>query len=112
MTLTTVPRMTEEDLLFAVLKLAKMYGWRSFHVRPAQTNRGWRTAVQGDGKGFPDLVLLSIERRRAIAAELKSETGSLTPDQKEWLWAFENASDLETFVWRPSDLEAIAEILK
>ena len=40
--------MTEEQLLTAVMDLAKFAGWRVTHFRPARTGRGWRTAVQGD----------------------------------------------------------------
>jgi hypothetical protein len=51
-----VPPITEAAFLRQVLDLAKLRGWRTAHFRPAQTSRGWRTAVQGDGAGFPDLV--------------------------------------------------------
>lgn len=90
------PQMSESDLLKCVLDLAKVYGWRSYHARPAMTAKGYRTPVQGDGKGFFDLVL--VKMGRVIFVELKTERGWLTPEQAAWGWeAFEMAH-----VWRPS----------
>lgn len=96
---------TEADFLEQVIDLARILGWRVAHFRPAFSSRGWRTPVQGDGVGFPDLVL--VGRGRVIAAELKRETGVASPEQLDWLTAFTDAG-VPTFVWRPSDLEAIA----
>lgn len=94
------PQMSENDLLKCVLDLAKVYGWRSYHARPAMTAKGYRTPVQGDGKGFPDLVL--VRTAELIAVELKSEKGRLTDDQQAWidtLWS----SQTPAYIWRPSD---------
>lgn len=99
--------MNETMLLDAVLKLAKMYGWRSAHFRPAMTGRGWRTAVQGDGKGYPDVTLV---RDRVVFAELKSATGRLAPEQVTWIDRL-RAAGAEVWVWRPADLQSIAELL-
>lgn len=100
---------SEAELQTAVLELAKLFNWRSAHFRPARTARGWRTAVSGDGKGFPDVVLLRPPRR--IIAELKAAKGKLTAEQEAWLddW---RAVGAEVYVWRPGDLPAIAEILR
>ncbi len=92
--------MTETELLNGVLAMAGVFGWRSFHVRPARTAHGWRTAVQGDGRGFPDLVLL--REGRHVVVELKSQRGQVTQEQEAWLDAFEK-SGAEVFVWRPVD---------
>jgi hypothetical protein len=94
---TTAATMTEAELLSVVLETAALFGWRTAHFRPAVTSHGWRTAVSGDGKGFPDLVLI---RERLIAAELKSAAGRLSVDQSEWLLALEKAG-VEVHVWRP-----------
>lgn len=103
-------QVTEADFLRQVLDLARILGWRSAHFRPAWSARGWRTPVQGDGIGFPDLIL--VRRNRAIAAELKREVGgTVSNDQLLWLSAFE-AAGLETAVWKPSDLTRIAEELR
>ena len=78
--------MSEEDLLTCCINLAQLLGWRVAHFRPARTAKGWRTAMQGD-TGFPDLVLVEPRDRwmRPIMwVELKSEKGTLSPDQEAW----------------------------
>jgi hypothetical protein len=45
-----------------------------------------------------------------IAAELKSDTGHLTAEQERWLADFAGAG-LEAYVWRPVDLQRIADVL-
>lgn len=77
--------MSEDQLLSAVLDLAKLYNWRTLHIRPARTEKGWRSPVQGDGKGFPDLLM--VKGRRLIAWELKGLRGTPSDAQMEWLIA-------------------------
>lgn len=103
-------QLTEADFLRQIIDLARLLGWRTAHFRPAWSGRGWRTPVQGDGAGFPDLIL--VRRERMIAAELKREVGgAVSPEQVAWLQAFDTAG-LETAIWRPSDLTRIAEDLR
>lgn len=90
--------MTETELQAAVIDLARVYGFRVAHFRPAKTEKGWRTPVGADGKGFPDLGL--VKPGRMIVAELKSAVGRVTPEQREWLNAFESAG-ISAYVWRP-----------
>lgn len=97
--------MTEDDLLLAVIDLALLRGWRVVHHRPARTKQGWRTPTQGH-KGAPDLIL--ARRGTVILAELKSQTGRLTPDQKMW----QEALGPYHRVWRPSDLPQIIKELR
>ena len=120
--MTDPRRMSEDDLLRAVLDLAVALGYRRAHFRAAQVRcrsckghatagkpracascKGagftWRTPVQGDGAGFCDLVL--VRRRRLLAVELKSDDGLLTGEQIAWLDALAEAG-AETFVWRPA----------
>jgi hypothetical protein len=90
---------TEAELQASVLELAEYLGWLRAHFRPAMTKHGWRTPVAGDGKGFPDLVLL---RERLVVAELKGDRGSVRPEQRRWLEAFARAG-IEVYVWTPSE---------
>ena len=46
-----------------------------------------------------------------IFAELKSDKGTVTPYQQEWLDTLE-ACGQEVHVWRPIDIEDIVELLK
>lgn len=106
----TLRAVTEAEFLAQVIDLARLLGWRVVHFRPAWTGRGWRTPVQGDGVGFPDTLL--VRGSRILAAELKREAGSrTTPDQLAWLAALSDAG-VETFLWRPSQLDEIAEVLR
>jgi len=101
---------SESDFLGQVIELARVLGWFAHHVRPAFSKRGWRTPVQGD-VGFLDLVLVSGVRGRVIFAEVKSEKGRLTYEQKAWIAALKDAGQ-EVYVWKPSDWERIAEIVR
>jgi VRR-NUC domain len=103
MTVTSITppqKMSEAELLECVLQTAALFGWRSAHFRPAMTKHGWRTAVSGDGKGWPDLVLV---RDRLLFVELKSARGSLSADQKAWRDSLVVAAGCEWHLWRPSD---------
>lgn len=92
--------MTEAELQAAVIDLAHLLKWRIAHFRPAMNARGeWRTAVQGDGGGWPDLVLV---RDRVLYRELKSARGTLSVEQQDWLHALKLAG-ADVDVWRPSD---------
>lgn len=53
--------------------------------------------------GFPDLVLISSVRRRALFRELKRQDGRVSTQQKVVLAAM-TAAGLDVAVWRPSDL--------
>lgn len=92
--------MTESQLLTAVIELAQHLGWRVAHFRPARTATGWRTAVSGDGVGFPDLILTRGGVVRAV--ELKSDRGKTTAEQDAWLDALCRAGVM-TGIWRPRD---------
>ena len=113
--------LSEKDFQDNVIQLAQMLHWRIAHFRPAMTKHGWRTPMIGD-PGFPDLVL--AKAGRVVFAELKSEKGKLTEDQTDWLSALSGVDwdsayakyqggvgTTSVFLWRPSDLEQIQEVL-
>ncbi len=80
---------SEKQFTAQVIAIARGLGWRVAHFRPAKTAKGWRTAVQGDGAGFPDLLM--FRRKRKIAWELKVKKNIPSLDQLEWLSALELA---------------------
>ena len=111
---------SEKELLAMVVELAQRCGWLAAHFRPAMTQHGWRTAVQGNA-GFPDLVL--VRGKRLIFAELKSEKGKLTEEQSAWIndlrgchilpLGWEEEPPLpEVYIWRPSQFDEIVSILQ
>lgn len=89
MTPAEAPRVSENDLLRGVLDLAAILGWKTLHIRPGRTSHGWRTPIQGDGAGFPDI--LAVRGSRIVVAELKVARGTVTPAQLGWLDAFRQA---------------------
>jgi hypothetical protein len=98
------------ELQKAIIELARRLGWKVAHTPPIATERGWRTAVAADGKGFPDLVLV---RDRVIVAEVKGDSDRLRPEQKQWLSAFRMAG-IPAHVWTPQSWRSgeIERILK
>lgn len=102
--------MTEADWQTQVLDLARLYGWRVAHFRPARTEHGWRTPVAADGKGWPDLVLVHPDKG-VIFAELKTDRGRLSDDQKAWIDLLD-AAGAAVHVWKPSDFDQVQEVLR
>jgi len=102
--------MTEADFLNQVIDLAHLYKWRVAHFRPGQRSDGtWYTAIQGDA-GFTDLVL--VRQPRVIFAEVKSDKGRLSPEQRDWITALDLCPGVETFIWRPRMWDDIVGILR
>ena len=102
--MTKLPPITEDEFTSQVIQYAMLHGWRVAHFRPARTARGWRTAVQGDGAGFPDLVL--ARHGLVLFAELKAEKGKLSPEQEQW------QRTVNGMVWRPSQWPEIERMLQ
>jgi hypothetical protein len=97
---------TEAQFQTTVEQILTLNGWRYFH---APDNRPGRNgAVQNIRAGYPDLT--AVRGTRLLYAELKRETGRTTEDQDGWL-ADLTAAGAECYVWRPSDLPALQEIL-
>ena len=92
--------MNERELATCVRDLAKLFGWRRYHT--------WLS--KGSAAGFPDEVL--VRPPRLVVAELKSAVGKLTPAQEEWLELLRGVPGVEVHVWRPDDVERIAEVLR
>lgn len=94
---------TEREFQSLVIDYARLRGWMVAHFRPAPTQSGgWSTPMQGD-RGYPDLTL--ARDGVVVHAELKSETGRVSPSQKRWL------EHLGGVVWRPSDFDEIKRVL-
>lgn len=89
--------LTEKQWQAQVVELAHMLGWRHYH--PLRS--------KGSPAGWPDLVLC---RERLVHLELKTETGTTTPAQREWLRALQ-AAGAEVYVARPRHLDALARVL-
>ena len=92
----TPPEMPESESEFQgrVIALAYAKGWRIYHTHDS------RRSVAG----FPDLLMLHPTHGQLVA-ELKTEKGKLTPQQANWLLAFEQAGQ-KAAIWRPADLSS------
>lgn len=97
--------MSEDDLLNATIELATTLDWLCDHSRPARSQQGWRTALQGHA-GRPDL-LLAHRRWGVVFAELKGAKGKLTPAQQLWQEVLRHdeamPGEVRCYVWRPVD---------
>jgi len=102
-------RITEKEFQGQILDLAKIFRWRRAHFRAARTKHGWRTPVQADGKGFPDLVL--VKPPRLIIAEVKRQDTKPDDHQLEWLNDFAGVPNVEVYTWKPADWDDIVAIL-
>jgi len=102
-------QISENELQENILDIAKTFGWRRAHFRPARTKYGWRTPVQADGKGFPDLVL--VKPPRLVIAEVKRQKTDPNEYQREWLNDFAGVPCVEVYTWKPSDWEDIVSVL-
>ena len=93
---------TEKQLREQIRDLCKLTGWKFYFT--------W-TSIHSP-RGMPDLIL--CRPPRLIFAELKREKGKLSPYQEEWISVLGEVGDkdIQVFVWRPNDIEKIAEILR
>lgn len=97
-----------DDWEKVVGQYAQYQGWKVAHFRRAQTSKGWRTPVGFDGKGFVDFVMA---RERVVYAELKTGSGRLSKEQREWRDAIEAAGG-EWYLWKPSDWDEVERTLR
>lgn len=115
--------MTEAQFAKRVHGLLRIGGWRWCHFRPARTEKGWRTAIEGDA-GFPDIV--AVRNGRLLFAELKSARGTVSAEQDAWAQDLIDVADeveqrclvmaveplpVDFYSWRPKDLAEIARVL-
>lgn len=89
--------MLEEQLQEAIF--AVRHGLWIFHPRKGRTNKGHRTPVAADGKGYLDLTIVGST---LAIVELKKQNGSLEPEQREWMARLRSAG-IYTDVWKPAD---------
>lgn len=95
---------TEEAFQRRVIAYAKANGWMVAHFRPAKTEKGWRTPVEGHA-GFVDLVLA----RDGVVHhwELKAEGKYPSAEQRAW----GRAMGASYRLFRPSDWDEVVALL-
>lgn len=79
---------------------AALYRWRYYHTYDSRRS----------APGFPDVVL--VRDHRLIFAELKTDTGRITPAQLAWLASLERVTEVQAHVWRPRDWPTVLRTLQ
>lgn len=106
---------SEKDFQAAVLDYAKARGWRCHWMRRnAMVNKAGKWHALGTA-GWPDVV--AVRNGVVVALELKSETGTATQEQKDWIVELAQIGCNEcgragTMIARPEDAALIMEWLK
>jgi hypothetical protein len=94
-----LPPISEAEFQRQVLDVAKLFRWTVYHPMLSKWSE----------RGFPDLTM--VRGSRLIFAELKRENGKVSEHQERWLGLLKGARQ-EVYLWRPSDIDTIAEVLR
>jgi hypothetical protein len=95
-----VRRVSEEAFMSHVITAARFFRWQLvYHTRDSRKS----------APGFPDLVL--CRPPRVLWLELKSEIGMVSDTQQEWIDGL-LASGQEVYVFKPSQWDAVLEVLR
>lgn len=100
---------TEAEFTRQVLELMRLCSWRFCHFRPARTNKGWRTPVQGDN-GFPDVI--AVRDTTLLIPELKVGRNKASEDQKTWMERLNRVERVISPLWYPVNWKEIEELLR
>ena len=92
---------TERQFQVQVRELVALLGWDCYC---------WWSSMHSP-RGFPDLVLVNADKSRIIFAELKSEKGKVSAEQRYCLDSLARCHH-EVYLWRPADIEEIARVLR
>ena len=102
----TSENISEKDFQAQILQLAQLAGWLCYHSYDSR---------KSIGVGYPDLCMVR-ENRHGTASlvylELKKEKGKVTKLQLWWLELLGEVPGVIAKVVKPSDWEAIVELLK
>lgn len=97
---TRLPPMTEAEWTDVVVDLAQLGGWWMYHTHDSRRSQ----------RGWPDWTF--IRPPRLVFAELKTEKGRLTIEQRFVLHLLGECPGVEAHLWRPSDFEQVREVLR
>lgn len=100
---------SEREFQKWVTTYAKRHGWMVCHVSPTKTPDG-RWITNYSAKGFPDVLLLKPPRM--VVLELKRQDGTVRDEQRAWIEAFAGVPGVVAAFVRPSDMNALAELLR
>ena len=92
---------SEAEFQAQVVALAELTGHLVYHTYDSRKSQ----------KGFPDLNIVKFSLERPIYAELKTQTGKLTPEQELWKNILESMPGVDYRLWRPSSWPEIEKTL-
>lgn len=108
---------SEAGFMATVIEAAHLFGWKVAHFRPARTAHGWRTPVEADGAGWPDLFM--VRGDQGLARECKRDASTeaararqVTPDQLDWIERLGQLHVVTSGIWRPVDWPTIEAELR
>ena len=112
-------------MLNRTIEKARRFGWQVWHVpAPMRSTREGKWVGAREGAGLPDLVMIHVDKRRMILAEIKGDGGKLSDKQVEFLSAARtiaeeiddyllgNESIVAVYAWFPKDEPIIEQILR
>jgi len=82
---------SEKAFQAQVLDLARLSGWRCYHTHDSRRS----------APGFPDLAM--VRPPVIVFAELKTDTGKVRREQRDWLATLGGCESVEAALWRPGD---------
>lgn len=85
-----MPDATEAQFQADILDAVRKFGLHAYHTHDSRRSQ----------KGFPDLVIVGATD--VLFRELKTMTGTVTPEQKYWLTMLRLAG-ADARVWRPDE---------
>lgn len=102
----------EGELQDEVIEHLQGLGYLVAHFRAAKTEKGWRTPVEGDGAGYPDITAVHPRTGACLILEVKSEEGTISDAQATWLGAWQGVAGAAVLVVRPSSWRDIKRWLR
>ena len=95
--------MSERELGQTIREMAQAFGWLVYQVLDT------REYAKRTSKGIPDQFI--ARPGRALALELKTERGIVTPDQELWVATLNSTPGITSAVIRPHGLDQVEEML-
>ncbi len=106
-----MPLVSEKEFQRTVIEYAQALNFKVYHQLDTGKCKkcGEPNYSKRVGPGFVDLVIAG--HGKLIFAELKSENGSLSDNQRKWAEVLVSTG-ARVYLWKPSDWSQIEEVLK
>lgn len=101
---TTARLDRERDFQTLVEGMMRANRWSVYSVRRSDL-------AQASLAGYPDITAWRVVDKRLIFAELKTDTGRVSPSQQAVLEELRSLGTAEVYLWRPKNLEEIRQII-